>query len=98
MCLDCLIVFQVVFQLGCFWFRLGSCWFWLVVFGCVGCLGSSCCFLLRSDVEACVSLCEFVFICFRLLYVLEVLQIASSCLRFFGSSFFGCLNCVGWMV
>ena len=51
--------------------------------------------MLRSDVEACVSLCEFVFICFRLLYFLEVLQIASGCLRFL-EVLFGCLSCVEW--
>ena len=28
---------------GLFWFRLGYCWFCLVVFGCAGCLDSLCC-------------------------------------------------------
>ena len=67
----CLVVFglsycvQVVFHVICFWFRLvvvGFAWLFSVVL-----VASALCvvFMLCQDVEACVSLCEFVDILFQ---------------------------------
>ena len=80
----CLVVFglsycvQVVFHVICFWFRLvvvGFAWLFSVVL-----VASALCvvFMLCQDVEACVSLCEFVDILFQ---VALFLRSCSDCFK-----------------
>ena len=84
---DC---FQIVFKLFFGWIVFGFVWvivgFVWLFFGCVGCLGSLCCFMLFWDAEACANLCEFVFFvssCFSFLKLFRLPQVVSGVWKLF---------------